>query len=511
MSTRVLVLGGGLAGLLAARRHARGGARVTLVERREDVGGAVRGVDLGGLVVNAGAEAYGTGSGAVDALLSDLGLGERVVSPRAGLGSRVVSDAGALVSPPGGLLGIPGDPLSREVRAALGTTGALRAWAERLLPASVGFADGVSVAEYVRRRMGARVAERLVAPIIGGVHSADPHTLELASVLPHLEETVRETGSLAAAVRRLRPQPHASAGTAVRALDPTMALLPGALADDLLSHGGAMLSGTRAVSVRRGGTDAAEIQPGDPDAAWQVRLEGAHTGTLAADHLVIATDPGTARDLLLGNGAAEADGSDAGTGTGPGVGTGAGADADADHGLAEVARAIPPSPAVAVRLVLLALDAPELDAFPSGTGALVAPGTRGIRAKGLTHASAKWEHVERAARERFGPHAHVLRLSYGRPGEVLPGDDALTDELVTDLALADASAILGTALSREQLRAARTVTWRRTMRQARPGHRAALEDLDRILGSAGLPLELTGAWRAGTGLDALVRHDGRTS
>lgn len=501
MSTRVLVLGGGLAGLLAARRHARGGARVTLVERREDVGGAVRGVDLGGVVVNAGAEAYGTASGAVDTLLQDLGLGEHVVTPRAGLGSRVVSDAGALLSPPGGLLGIPGDPLSREVRAALGTTGALRAWAERLLPPFFGLAEGVSVAEYVRRRMGARVAERLVAPIIGGVHSADPHTLELASVLPRLEETVRETGSLAAAVRRLRPQPHASAGTAVRALDPTMALLPGALADDLLSHGGTMLGGTRAVGVRRGGAQEGGVQPGDPGAAWQVRLEGAHTGTLAADHLVIATDPGTARDLLLGNGTAEVDGSDAGAGT----------DADADHDLAEVARAIPPSPAVAVRLVLLALEAPELDSFPSGTGALVAPGTRGIRAKGLTHASAKWEHVERAARERFGPHAHVLRLSYGRPGEVLPGDDALTDEQVTDLALADASAILGTALTREQLRAARTVTWRRTMRQARPGHRAALEDLDRILGSAGLPLELTGAWRAGTGLDALVRHDGRTS
>ncbi|UQN28124.1 protoporphyrinogen/coproporphyrinogen oxidase [Brachybacterium kimchii] len=510
MSTRVLVLGGGLAGLLAARRHARGGARVTLVERREDVGGAVRGVDLGDLVVNAGAEAYGTASGAVDALLRDLGLDERVVSPRAGLGSRVVSEAGALGSPPGGLLGIPGDPLSREVRAALGTTGALRAWAERLLPASYGFAEGVSVAEYVRRRMGARVAERLVAPIIGGVHSADPHTLELASVLPRLEETVRETGSLAAAVRRLRPQPHASAGTAVRALDPTMALLPGALADDLLSHGGTMLSGTRAVGVRWGsvppeGADATDLQQDGTDAAWQVRLEGAHAGTLAADHLVIATDPGTARDLLLGNGAVEVDGSDAG------ADTNAGADTDADHSLAEVARAIPPSPAVAVRLVLLALEAPELDSFPSGTGALVAPGTRGIRAKGLTHASAKWEHVERAARERFGPHAHVLRLSYGRPGEVLPGDDALTDEQVTDLALADASAILGTALTREQLRAARTVTWRRTMRQARPGHRAALEDLDRILGSAGLPLELTGAWRAGTGLDALVRHDGRTS
>ncbi|PWH06414.1 protoporphyrinogen oxidase [Brachybacterium endophyticum] len=492
MNTDVLVLGGGIAGLLAARRHARAGARVTLLEQTQDVGGAVHALDLGGVTVDAGAEAYGTASGAVDALIGELGLGQMAVAPRSGPGSHLVSAAGSVASPRGGLLGIPGDPLALDARQALGTWGALRAWAERFAPASFGLTEQVSVADYVRTRMGARVADRLVAPIVGGVHSADPRSLELASVLPSLEQTVRETGSLAAAVRALRPASAGrSAGTAVRSLTATMAALPHALADDLRAHGGRILTGTRVTGLRRRGD------------SWEARLDAATTTApdaatsdtgepLHAAHLVLATDPDTARGLLSG-------------------GRQPAEEQPADDPAAAVARAIPETPAVPVRLVLLALTDAALDSFPTGTGALVAPGTPGIRAKGLTHSSAKWEHVQQAAVEQLGPHSHVLRLSYGRPGEVLPGDDGLDEEGITDLALADASAIVGIPLSRSQLRASHTVTWRRTMRQARPGHRAALDHLETTLGSTGLPLELTGAWRAGTGLDALVRHDGRTS
>ena len=44
------------------------------------------------------------------------------------------------------------------------------------------------------------------------------------------------------------------------------------------------------------------------------------------------------------------------------------------------------------------------------------------------------------------------------------------------------------------------------MRQARPGHRAALETLTALLAERE-DLDLVGAWRAGTGLDAIVRAD----
>ena len=167
----------------------------------------------------------------------------------------------------------------------------------------------------------------------------------------------------------------------------------------------------------------------------------------------------------------------------------------------------PSAPAVPVRLVALVLEAPALDSSPSGTGALVAAGTPGLRAKALTHATAKWEHVRRAA-----DGLHVVRLSYGRPGEELPEDDSHgpdgTEGTIIDLALADASTILRTPLDRSQLRAARVITWQRAMRRPGPGHRAALDAITELLAQEP-SLELVGAWRAGTGIDAIVRADAR--
>ena len=470
MSARILVVGGGLAGLLAARRHQRAGHRVVLLEAEDRLGGAVAELALpgaGDLALNAGAEAYSTASGAVDALVAQLGLADRIVSPREGLGSRIVSAAGVHRAPAGALLGVPGRPLAADVRAVLGWPGALRAALEPLLPARVGARPGATVAETVGRRMGRRVLERLVAPIVGGVHSADPAELELAAASPQLATGLAEHGSLVRTVRRLRGggrrrgtgrTPGASAGTRVHALAPTMAALPAALREELLAGGGIVRTGVEVTGLDR---------EGEP---WRVRT--ARGEQLEADRLVLACPPDTARSLLAG-------------------------------AAPEIAEAIPETPSAAVRLVALVLDAPALDAHPSGTGALVAPGTPGIRAKALTHASAKWEHVERALREALPSAAspHLVRLSYGRPGEQLPGR-----EEIVDLALADASAILGTPLTRSQVADSAVIDWDRAMRRPRPGHRAALDALATLL-EARDDLELVGSWRAGTGLDAIVRAD----
>ncbi|MFL0456093.1 protoporphyrinogen oxidase [Brachybacterium paraconglomeratum] len=470
MSARILVVGGGLAGLLAARRHQRAGHRVVLLEAEDRLGGAVAELALpgaGDLALNAGAEAYSTASGAVDALVAQLGLADRVVSPREGLGSRIVSAAGVHRAPAGALLGVPGRPLAADVRAVLGWPGALRAALEPLLPARVGARPGATVAETVGRRMGRRVLERLVAPIVGGVHSADAAELELAAASPQLATGLFEHGSLVRTVRRLRGGGRrgdagrtagASAGTRVHALAPTMAALPAALREDLLAGGGIVRTGVEVTGLDREGE------------LWRVRT--ARGEQLEAGGLVLACPPDTARALLAG-------------------------------AAPEIAEAIPETPSAAVRLVALVLDAPALDSHPSGTGALVAPGTPGIRAKALTHASAKWEHVERALREALPSAAspHLVRLSYGRPGEQLPGR-----EEIVDLALADASAILRTPLTRSRLADWAVIDWDRAMRRPRPGHRAALDALASLL-EAREDLELVGSWRAGTGLDAIVRAD----
>lgn len=463
MRRRVLVIGGGLSGLLAAHRLQRSGDQVLLIESGSQVGGAIASAELPelpGLEVNAGAEAYAIGAGAVDALMDELGLAEQVVSPRDGLGSRLVSDAGVHISPGGALLGIPGRPFAADVRAVIGLGGALRAWLERFLPARIGNRPGASIDHVVRTRLGRRVAERLVAPVVGGVLSADPSALEFAAASPQLAGALREDGSLIAAVRRIRGSSTASAGTRVHSLTPSMARLPQRLQERVLAIGGMIRTGVTASAVEHDGS------------AWTV-----HTGsgeTLQADHLVLACPPDTARDLLA-------------------------------SARPRIAAAIPQAPSAPIRLVVLALAAPALDAFPAGTGALVAPGTAGIRAKALTHASAKWQHVQDAVRAQAPAgrrdSAHLVRLSYGRPGEELPAWEGLLD-----VALADASRILGATLTRDHLLGSRVIDWPDAMRQAQPGHRAALDALGDLLAEV-RDLELVGSWRAGTGIDAIVRAD----
>ncbi len=52
----VVVVGGGVGGLVAARECAKVGMRVTLLEGSEALGGVIRRVALDGVVVDAGAE-----------------------------------------------------------------------------------------------------------------------------------------------------------------------------------------------------------------------------------------------------------------------------------------------------------------------------------------------------------------------------------------------------------------------------------------------------------------------
>ncbi|MPV37822.1 protoporphyrinogen/coproporphyrinogen oxidase, partial [Georgenia subflava] len=142
--------------------------------------------------------------------------------------------------------------------------------------------------------------------------------------------------------------------------------------------------------------------------------------------------------------------------------------------------------------VTLVVRAPALDGAPRGAGLLVAPGDPVVRAKALTHASAKWPWLAATVR----PGEHVLRLSYGRPG-------APAEEIGVDDALADARLLLGAEI--EEVLDARVVRREGALAPATPEHRASVAEL--VGRTATLPgLTVTGTWVAGTGLASVVPH-----
>ena len=326
-----------------------------------EAGGAVRGHTVAGLRLDAGAESFATRGGVVGRLADELGL--PVVTPEP-LGSWVHLASGDGPLPRTGLLGIPAHPWS--ARRTIGVLGALRASLDLVLPRSD---DPATLGALVRRRMGARVLDRLVRPIVGGVHAADPDDLSVDAVAPGLSDA-RHRGSLARAVRSMRAS--APAGAAAQGIEGGMHLLVDALVADLRAHGCEVRTRSRVTSARR------------TDDGWTVLMS---TGSESAPRLVLATPQ--APQLL---------GLDLGT----------------------------PDPGAEVVLVTLVLEASELDAAPRGTGVLVAPEASDVVAKALTHGTAKWAWLARDA----GPGRHVVRLSYGRAGAVTAEPD--TDQALRD-------------------------------------------------------------------------------
>ena len=194
-SKTALVAGGGISGLLSARELSAGGYAVTVLEASGTWGGCVGSHVVAGLTLDSGAESFATRSTAVADLAAELGLAGRIVSPRPG-GAWVQLPDGPRELPKTGVLGIPANPWDPEVRRSLGFLGSLRASLDKYLPASLGSsADVTSVASLVRARMGRRVLDRLVAPVVGGVHSADPGVLDVDMVAPGLRAGLRRCGA----------------------------------------------------------------------------------------------------------------------------------------------------------------------------------------------------------------------------------------------------------------------------------------------------------------------------
>jgi oxygen-dependent protoporphyrinogen oxidase len=377
-----IIVGGGIGGLVLARRLILGGRSVLLVEASDHLGGTVSRHTVGGIELDAGAESFATRGGTVTELAQTLKLGDDIVRPNPDGAWLQPASGPAFRLPENSLLGIPGSPMARDVTAIIGSRAGFRAFAETLLPGTVG-AKSLTLGELVRRRMGPAVLDQLVRPIARGVHSADADELPLDQVAPGLRGAMLRTGSLARAVLDLRAT-SARSGSAVAGIRGGIFRMVDRLESDLDRFGVEVRMRNRATDI-------------EPDS---IRL-----GSGSEHGRVVIAAPGVLRD--------------GGSGT-------------------------------RVVLATLVVDQPLLDSAPRGTGVLVTEGAHGIRARALTHSTAKWQWLA----ERTGG-KHVLRLSYDSDHQNL-----------AEVARDDAAALLGVELPRSSVVDFARVQWYRPARVA---------------------------------------------
>lgn len=173
----VIIIGGGIAGLVAALECARIGVRVTVLEAADRLGGCIRAQKLAGVNVDTGAESFASRGGTVRTLIERLGLVDKLVQPNSA-GAWLLFDNDAKPLPKAGILGIPSNPLADDVRAIIGWRGATRAYLDRVKPVlTIGKEHDLGA--LVEKRMGKAVLDNLVAPVTNGVYSAEPAQLDV--------------------------------------------------------------------------------------------------------------------------------------------------------------------------------------------------------------------------------------------------------------------------------------------------------------------------------------------
>jgi len=245
---RFTVVGGGIAGLVVARRLAMAGRSVTLLEASDHLGGTVARHTVGGIDLDSGAESFANRGGTVAALAGQLGLGGDVVAPSADGAWLQPAQGPAVPLPATSLLGIPGVPLAADVIAVVGSGSALRAQLDAIIP-SFRIPAGRTLGSLVRRRMGRGVLEKLVAPVVRGVHSVHPDEILLDRAAPGLRASLALHGSLASSVRAMRAS--SPAGSAVSGIRGGIHRLVTELTADLVTYGVEIELGRRVTSSAR--------------------------------------------------------------------------------------------------------------------------------------------------------------------------------------------------------------------------------------------------------------------
>lgn len=196
----IVIIGGGITGLSAAfylqqeSKRKQEPIKLKLIEASERLGGKIKTMKRDGFTIEQGPDSLLSRKPAIVELTKELGLEDEMIFNETG-SSFILVDGKLHPMPAGTFMGVP-----KEEKAIVDTeifteAGKKRALEELEIPKGEPVEDQ-SLGLFMRRRFGDEAVNRLIAPMLAGIHSGDIDAMSLMAIYPLFYELEQKYGSV---------------------------------------------------------------------------------------------------------------------------------------------------------------------------------------------------------------------------------------------------------------------------------------------------------------------------
>ncbi len=293
---RVAIVGGGLSGLATAVQlhQRRPEIEISLFESQSRLGGVIDTHRHGELLVDYGADMFATQPSAALRLCESLGIADRLIEPKQERRGAMIVHRGRLVPIPDGFVLMRATKLASMVTTPLLSLGGkIRLIAERLVARRDDPSDE-SVADFVRRRMGVEMLDRIVGPLVAGIYTAEVERLSMQATMAPILSMEQQHGSLAkATLARRRTGEDGAERSSSGARYGNFRAFPGGMIEFIETLAGRLPSGCVRPSLP---ITSLSKSP----AGWHLNHDNHQAAEVATafDHIVLATPAAVAARLL---------------------------------------------------------------------------------------------------------------------------------------------------------------------------------------------------------------------
>jgi protoporphyrinogen/coproporphyrinogen III oxidase len=188
LSKKIVILGAGISGLTTAYLLFRKGMDVTVIEKKNEVGGSIESIKEDGYIFDRGPNSGLETTQVISELVEGLNLKDQFVYANKAGNKRYILRNGQLHP-------LPMSPPAFLKTKLFSNSAKIRLMAEPFIRRSK---DGYnqSVAEFVQRRLGHEFLDYAINPFVAGVYAGNPEELSVKSAFPKLYALEENYGGL---------------------------------------------------------------------------------------------------------------------------------------------------------------------------------------------------------------------------------------------------------------------------------------------------------------------------